>query len=79
MDSIKNFIYRFVSGPFFLLVTCLITYEWIYDGKYWVLFGFIPITPLLILGGLGMGFYLIKLGYIDGDVEKITKFLEHKE
>lgn len=79
MDSIKNFIYRFISGPFFLLVTCVIAYEWIYKGTYWVLFGFIPITPLLILGGLGIGLYLIKLGYIDGDVEKIIQFIEHKE
>ena len=79
MDSVKNFIYRFIPGPLFLIVTIGIAYEWIYDGKYWVLLGFIPITPILILAGLGMGLYLIKLGYIDGDVEKIAKFLEHKD
>ncbi len=49
-----------------------------YGGVSWVLFGLIPVTPLLILAILGMGIFLIKKGYIDGDVEFIKKFLKDK-
>ena len=79
MDSIKDFIYRFVPGPLFLIVGCYICYEWLFKGVYWVFLGFIPVTPLLILGAIGMGGYLIKLGYIDGDVDKIKELLHEKE
>ena len=75
----KDLIYRFVPGPLFLIVAGGICYEWLVKGTYWVFLGFIPITPLLILGTIGMGIYLIKLGYIDGDVDKIKEFLHDKE
>ena len=78
MDSVKSFIYRFLSGPLILLGAFFIFYEWWFKGAYWVLFGFIPVTPLLILVALGMGGYFIKLGYIDGDVEKIKEILHDK-
>jgi hypothetical protein len=74
MDSL----YKFVPGPLFLIGAGFIFYEWMYGGIYWVLFGFIPITPLLILGLLGIGIFLIKKGYIDGDAEFIKKYLGDK-
>ncbi|MBP5467968.1 MAG: hypothetical protein J6Z11_01835 [Candidatus Riflebacteria bacterium] len=79
MESVKDYIYRFVPGPLFLIVAGVIGYEWLYKGTYWVLLGFIPITPLLILALIGLGIYLIKLGYIDGDIDKIKEFLHDKE
>ncbi len=74
MDSL----YKFVPGPLFLIGAGFVFYEWMYDGVSWVLFGFIPVTPLVILVLLGMGIFLIKKGYIDGDVEFIKKFLKDK-
>ncbi len=78
MGSIKDFIYRFVSGPLFLIIGGVICYECLFKGTYLVIFGSIPITPLFILGAFGMGGYLFKLGYIDGDVDKIKEILHEK-
>lgn len=79
MDSIKDCIYKFVPGPLFLIGGIGFCYEWLFKGVYWVVLGFIPISPLLIIGCFAMGIYLTKLGYIDGDVDKIKEFLHEKE
>ncbi len=78
MDSIKDFFYKYFSGPLALLLCVAIFYLWWFEGYSFLLLGFIPITPLLVLLFLGCGIYFIKLGYIDGDLESIKNFWNDK-
>ena len=79
MESIKEFLYRFVPGPLFFIGAGVIFYEWWFKGVTWVFLGFIPVTPILIIILGAMGVFLTKLGYIDGDTSKIREILGEKE
>lgn len=71
MDSI----YRYVPGPICLFIALYLCYDWLIEGTSSFFFGLIP-SPILIIILFLFGGYLIKLGYIGGDTEKIKFFFD---
>ena len=70
-----DLIYRFVPGPLCLIIALYLCYDWLIEGTSSFFFGLIP-SPIFIIILLFFGGYLIKLDYIDGDIEKIKFFFD---
>jgi hypothetical protein len=74
VEDVKRVLVQFLSGPLFLLFGLWLGYEWMFNGTSWWLWGVIPISPLLIFSSLGLGAWMIKMGYIDRNVDAILDF-----
>ncbi len=76
--KIQEFLAKWIAGPVAILVGISIAYSWMFEGTYWTLLGFIPITPLLFIAITGAGLYICKLAFIDKDMDKLLKFLDEE-